>query len=67
MSVPEEEKTLSQVAALFEKMGAPRAQARGMAGQLIKRAEQLGKEREISKVEALQNLLKQVIEARQGP
>jgi hypothetical protein len=38
-----------------------------MASQLIKRAEQIAQERDISKVEATESLLKQVFEARQGP
>jgi len=37
-----------------------------MAGQLLKRARQISVERGITEVEALENLLKQVVEARQG-
>ena len=37
-----------------------------MARQLLKRAEQCAQERAISKVEALDRLLRQVVEARQG-
>jgi hypothetical protein len=47
-------------------LGAPEKQAAVMASQLIKRAEQIAQERDISKVEATESLLKQVLEARQG-
>jgi hypothetical protein len=47
-------------------LGAPKKQAEVMASQLIKRAEQIAQERDISKVEATERLLKQVLEARQG-
>lgn len=57
---------IEKVAALFMRMGATREQANTMAAQLIKRAEQLAEERGISKLVALESLLKQVIEARHG-
>jgi hypothetical protein len=61
-----DKKQLEQVASLFERLGAGRAQAEVMAKQLLKRAKQISGERNISELEALENLLKQVIEARQG-
>ena len=48
---------------LFLKMGASEEQAQVMASQLLKRAGQIAKERDISNVEAVEILLKQVIEA----
>ena len=61
-----EEEEIAKVAVIFENLGAGVEQSRVMAGQLIKRAEQVAEERKISKIEALETLLKQVIEARQG-
>lgn len=55
-----------KVAQIFVNLGAPEAQAKVMASQLLKRAEQIAAERGISKVNATENLLKQVVEARQG-
>jgi hypothetical protein len=46
-------------------MGASEKQAVVMASQLLKRAEQIAAERKISKVESIEALLKQVIEAQQ--
>jgi hypothetical protein len=57
---------LGAVTQLFEGMGAAPGQAEVMARQLLKRSEQLGKDRGISKVEAAGILLKQVAEARDG-
>lgn len=57
---------ISQVARIFVNLGAPTAQAEVMAGQLLKRASQIAEERGVSKVEATETLLKQVIQARQG-
>ena len=54
------------LARIFINLGAPEGQANVMAKQLLKRAAQIAEERGISKVEATENLLKQVIEARQG-
>ena len=58
---------VAEIACIFVNLGAPEKQARVMASQLIKRAEQIAQERDISKVEATESLLKQVFEARQGP
>lgn len=55
-----------KVAELFIRMGASRERSNIMAAQLLKRAEQLAEERNISKVAALENLLKLVFEAQQG-
>ncbi|MGZ0654048.1 hypothetical protein ACWPKS_00420 [Coraliomargarita sp. W4R72] len=57
---------LPQVTQIFINLGAPESQAQVMAAQLLKRAEQIAEERQISRVEATETLLKQVIEARQG-
>ena len=58
---------VTEIACIFVNLGAPEKQAGVMASQLIKRAEQIAQERDISKVEATESLLKQVLEARQGP
>jgi len=63
---PPDQKQLDQVASLLVRLGADAAQADVMAGQLLKRAKQIAGERGISESEALENLLKQVIEARRG-
>ncbi|MBL6919835.1 MAG: hypothetical protein ISR41_04975 [Puniceicoccaceae bacterium] len=55
----------AEIAGIFVNLGAPEKQAEVMASQLIKRAEQIAQERGISKVEATERLLKQVVEARQ--
>lgn len=47
-------------------MGASDDQAQTMASQLLKRAGQIASDRDISIVEAVEILLKQVIEAQQG-
>lgn len=57
---------VAKIASIFVNLGAPEKQAEVMASQLIKRAEQIAQERDISKVEATESLLKQVLEARQG-
>tara|TARA_A100001015_G_scaffold262176_1_gene308219 strand:- start:211 stop:411 length:201 start_codon:yes stop_codon:yes gene_type:complete len=57
---------VAEIACIFVNLGAPEKQAEVMASQLIKRAEQIAQERDISKVEATERLLKQVFEARQG-
>ena len=59
-------KEVEAMACIFVNLGAPKKQAAVMASQLIKRAEQIAQERDISKVEATESLLKQVLEARQG-
>jgi hypothetical protein len=57
---------VARVAQIFMNLGAPEAQAKVMAAQLLKRASQIAQERNISEVEAVETLLKQVIAARQG-
>ena len=59
-------KEVAEIACIFVNLGAPEKQAVVMASQLIKRAEQIAQELDISKVEATERLLKQVLEARQG-
>lgn len=66
MSDESDKDEIEKVAELFINMGAAHGQANVMAGQLLKRAEQVAEERDISKVAALESLLKQVIEARRG-
>ena len=58
---------VAEIACIFVNLGASKKQAGVMASQLIKRAKQIAQERDISKVEATESLLKQVFEARQGP
>ena len=53
------------IEALFLKMGAPEKQARTMASQLLKRARQVANEREIAVIEAVEELLKQITDARE--
>ena len=55
-----------QLTALCERLGAPRAQAEIMAGQLMKRADQIAAERGITREAALQGLLEVVIKGRAG-
>ena len=57
---------VEKVARIFVNVGASEEQAKVMSSQLLKRTEQIAEERGISKVEATESLLKQVIEARQG-
>ena len=47
---------------LFNQMGANELQSRRMASQLLKRANQLAEKESISEIEALQNLLKRIID-----
>lgn len=56
----------NQVSSLLIGLGAEEAQARVMAGQLLKRAEQLSREKEVTKVEALAELLELVKAGRSG-
>jgi hypothetical protein len=60
-----EQDQLDMIRSLFLKMGASENQAQTMASQLLKRAGQIASERDISIVEAVEILLKQVIEAQQ--
>lgn len=57
---------VESLAVLFVRMGAVESQARVMAAQLLKRAGQLAEARGISKLEASEKLLRQVVQARQG-
>ena len=59
-------KEVAEITCIFVNLGAPGKQAKVMASQLIKRADQIAQERDISKVEATESLLKQVLEARRG-
>lgn len=55
-----------QLAGLCERLGAPRDQALTMAGQLLKRAEQIAAERGVSREAALKGLIEVVIKGRAG-
>lgn len=57
---------VNHLAGVFVNLGADGKQAAVMAAQLLKRAGQIAQERNISKIEATETLLKQVIEARKG-
>ena len=57
---------LTLIKSLFLQMGAPEEQTEVMASQLLKRAGQIASERDISIIEAVEILLKQVVEAQQG-
>jgi hypothetical protein len=57
---------LEQLTALCERLGAPPAQARTMAAQLIKRADQIAAERGIARAEAMKGLLDVVVKGRSG-
>jgi hypothetical protein len=55
-----------QLAKLCERLGAPPAQAATMAAQLLKRAEQIARERGITREAALAGLVELVIKGRAG-
>lgn len=57
---------LEQLTAALTGLGASGAQARTMAAQLLKRAEQVAVERGISRAEALRDLLEVVVKGRAG-
>lgn len=59
----ENEKHLKLIESLFLKMGAPEERVQVMASQLLKRAQQVANERNITLVEAVEGLLKQVLDA----
>ncbi|CAA6680203.1 MULTISPECIES: hypothetical protein [unclassified Lentimonas] len=61
-----EQDQLNLIKSLFLKMGASEEQAKMMASQLFKRAGQIASDRGVSIVEAVEILLKQVVEAQQG-
>jgi hypothetical protein len=55
-------KTEKMLQDLFKQIGANELQSQRMASQLLKRANQLAEEESISEAEALENLLKKIIE-----
>jgi hypothetical protein len=61
-----EEEEMSQVARVFQNMGADKQSAERMAGQLIKRAEQKAKQNKTSKIIELQKLLELSIYGARG-
>lgn len=54
--------TKKMLQSLFQQMGADELQSQRMASQLLKRANQVAQEESISEVEALETLLKKIIE-----
>lgn len=57
---------LEQLTQLCERLGAAPAQAATMAAQLLKRADQVAAERNISREEALRGLIEVVVKGRAG-
>jgi hypothetical protein len=57
---------LDQLTALCERLGAANAQAATMAGQLLKRADQLALDRGIERTAALGYLIELVLKGRNG-
>ncbi len=57
---------LEQLTQLCERLGATPSQAATMAAQLAKRADQLARDRGMSRAEALQGLLEVVVKGRAG-
>lgn len=57
---------LEQLTTLCERLGAPPAQAKVMATQLLKRADQQAAERGITRETALRGLLEVVVKGRAG-
>jgi hypothetical protein len=57
---------LEQLTQLCQRLGAPPAQAATMAAQLLKRAEQIATERNISREDALRGLIEVVVKGRAG-
>lgn len=60
------EKELSEIIGLLRKLGSPEGQAKRMAGQLVKRADQWVDERGMDRVEAMNSLLNLVVSGRNG-
>ena len=61
-----QEDETQQIAQIFVNLGAEQTMARQMARQLIKRAEQRSDEEDISKTEALKELLEVAVYGAQG-
>ncbi|HWA86836.1 MAG TPA: hypothetical protein VG710_11480 [Opitutus sp.] len=57
---------LEQVAALCQRLGAEPVQAATMAAQLLKRADQLARERGLDRVAAMSYLLRLMMDGRNG-
>lgn len=57
---------IEKLTALFQNLGAKKEAANVMANQLLKRADQMASERSISRIEALDYLLKVTIAGREG-
>ena len=55
-----------QLIEFFKKSGANDEQSKTMASQLIKRAGQISKQRGCTEMEALEQLLKRIVEAREA-
>lgn len=61
-----DEKTVSEVALLFERVGADAQAAATMARQIVRRSRQLAREESIEEEEALRRLLTKAIRGRMG-
>lgn len=66
MPQPEANREVEMLTKVCVKLGAPEEQARTMAGQLLKRADQLAEERGTGRDEELRRLLELVIAGREG-
>lgn len=66
MPQPEASREVEMLTKVCVKLGAPEEQARTMAGQLLKRADQLAEERGTGREEELRRLLELVIAGRKG-
>lgn len=66
MPQPESNREVEMLTKVCVKLGAPEEQARTMAGQLLKRADQLAEERGTGREEELRRLLELVIAGREG-
>ena len=66
MPQPEANREVEMLTNVCVKLGAPEAQARTMAGQLLKRADQLAEERGTGREAELRRLLELVIAGREG-
>lgn len=60
------DENLAKLTELCRRFGAPEGQARTMAAQMLKRADQLAAEHGTTQVEALNHLLQVLIKGREG-
>ena len=62
----EDERLLAELARVFVNLGSEEAQARIMAGQVLKRARQIAQEKSIPETEAMSSLLQKIVQGRSG-